>query len=134
MKKFVIGTVAVTFIATPILFVAAAGTANAFPTANVIGGRERIKVMVHNDQPTVQNCVITVNGAATPVVLQPNGDQVVRIPAPAGSPLVQMNCPSGGLDFNAPVIVQPANPALDALDAILVGAGSSALATDPALR
>ena len=136
MNRNAIRAIAVGTIAAPVVAVAAAGAASAFPTADVVGGRERAKVTITNDRPTLQNCSINIGGRLANLAVQPSGGRasiVVGGLAPGANP-VSITCPSGGLIYTAPVNVAPGNPGLDAVDGVLKGAGSSALATDPALR
>ncbi|QIS18270.1 hypothetical protein [Nocardia terpenica] len=124
--------------------VASSGTAAAdegTAWASVTGGRERVQFFVHASAQCKTKYLATINGA---VVAQDEFYQrfggLKTVPAPVGSPWVKVvvYCDSpGDVDtlnvtvFDGPVAVGPANPALDALDDALAGAGSSQLRTDP---
>ncbi|MBF4999604.1 hypothetical protein IRT45_20890 [Nocardia sp. BSTN01] len=118
----------------------ASATTDATPAP--VGGRERVKVSVDSTEAKPLNCTASANGAA-PVGFHVGvgGKQSVVIGQVVPGPgTVHVHCdseevmPQVKLDRTLPVTVALANPALDAIDSVFIGAGSSAFATDAALR
>ncbi|WP_327096083.1 hypothetical protein OIE68_40090 [Nocardia vinacea] len=117
-------------------------------TPDLIGGRERVKVTVISTAPTSLNCDVYIDGpngqpqASFPVVTGGKQSIVISQVAP-GMRSVRVLCLAvppalppapPALDVTRQVSVDLANPALDAIDSVFISAGSSALATDAALR
>ncbi|WP_328714299.1 hypothetical protein [Nocardia salmonicida] len=103
-------------------------------TLDSIGGRERVKVTVTSTDVAMQTCSVLVNkkwGGQFDVL--PGGKQslVVGQVVP-GTAAIEVMCV--GVPLNGQAEVGLANPALDALDSVLIGSGSSTLASDPTLR
>lgn len=116
---------------------ALAGTASSAtdPTANVVGGRERVKVtVISNSIAAPQACNVQINQeyrASFQIV--PGGKySTVIAQVPPGTPTVKVTCAATLWDRPEPV--ELANPMLDAVDSVFISAGSSGLATDAALR
>ncbi|MFC9664680.1 hypothetical protein ACFVJ5_30985 [Nocardia sp. NPDC127606] len=111
------------------------GSASAATLApDPIGGRERVKVTVTSTEVATQTCLVWVNkkwGGQFDVL--PGGKQslVVGQVVP-GTAAIEVIC--AGVPLHGQAEVGLANPALDALDAVLIGSGSSTLASDPTLR
>ncbi|MBF6435208.1 hypothetical protein [Nocardia cyriacigeorgica] len=103
---------------------------------DAVGGREKVKITVHADGAGAEDCAL---------YLRDGGIQHPRFDVPAntsrsqvypvhetGQVWIQVYCDRRVDGMNVEIL--PANPLLDAVDAALAGAGSSALVTDPAMR
>ncbi|MFF4028078.1 MULTISPECIES: hypothetical protein [Nocardia] len=117
---------------------ALAGTASSAtdPTANVVGGRERVKVsVISNSIPGPQACNVQINQQSrASFQIVPGGKySTVIAQVPPGTPTVKVTCGAATL-WDRPEPVELANPVLDAVDSVFISAGSSELATDAALR
>ncbi|WP_109524659.1 MULTISPECIES: hypothetical protein [Nocardia] len=102
-----------------------------------VGGRERVKVTVTSDKGFPEPCNVYVDGGPLPrgtISLLPGHRQSLVIGQVApGWREITVAC-SASLPVTRPVEVGLANPALDAVDSMLIGTGSSSMATDPTLR
>lgn len=99
-----------------------------------IGGRERVKVTVTSTEVVTQTCLVWVNkkwGGQFDVLPGGKESLVVGQVVP-GTAAIEVHC--AGVVLHRQAEVGLANPALDALDAVLIGSGSSNLASDPTLR
>ncbi|WP_331757943.1 hypothetical protein OG225_41705 (plasmid) [Nocardia sp. NBC_01377] len=110
-----------------------------------VGGRERVKVTVTSTEVDPLGCWASVDGGDTRKIDVPvGGKQSVLLSQVApGTRMVRTVCYTQPpvpkpqilvLDSIRPVQVELANVVLDGLDGLLVGTGSSSMATDPALR
>lgn len=131
MNKNAIRVAAASLVTVPILAMIGAGTANA-TDATVVGGREKVKVTVHNTTGADMSFPVTIPGHPVSGVDVPaNGTSSVVIydVAPGAHTVTVV-----GLAGVYPVTVDAANPLLDVVDGVLKGAGSSGMATDRALN
>ncbi|MDR7173069.1 hypothetical protein J2W56_006835 [Nocardia kruczakiae] len=107
-------------------------------TPEPIGGRERVKVTVVSTETTQLNCTVWAKNAGPVTFPIPKGERgsVVISQVAPGPGKVRVVCTGGAMPFDRtyPVEVDLANPAMDAIDSVFIGAGSSGLATDPTLR
>lgn len=120
-------------VAAPLFAVLAATPAQAASTAEIVGGRERIKVSVTADDKA-DRCVYTLANEAAFLVDIGAGDTESRVfETSAGTKKVTVEC-ANGLKKEAEVQVGQADVLLDLVDLGLSSAGSSALTTDPTKR
>lgn len=118
-------------LAAPLFAVLAATPAYADSTAEILAGRERIKVSVTADEDTADRCVYTLQGETAFLVSIPAGKTETRVfETEPGEKTVTIECESG-LKTERKVTVAPVDLLLDVVDLGLTAAGSSNLTTDP---
>ncbi|MEV0245218.1 hypothetical protein AB0H76_01365 [Nocardia sp. NPDC050712] len=119
-----------------ILAAPAIAHADDWGSAQVVAGRERVKVTVTGTQYPVGHCRIDPS-IGTPdtqsIAMHPSGTIVINNLKP-GTHRVAVWCPQGGVISETDVQVQPGNLLLDLQDQAYAAAGSSDKVTDPALR
>ncbi|AUM16766.1 hypothetical protein D092_22875 [Rhodococcus ruber Chol-4] len=110
-------------------------TAQATATADVVAGRERVKVTVHGVPVHPESCRVDpdADGNTRSLPLEPSGSMVAHQVAP-GPRRVVVWCPDGGVVHQQIVHVLPADPLADLADHAFRTAGSSDRVTDPTLR
>ncbi|GAB2642972.1 hypothetical protein [Nocardia goodfellowii] len=105
-------------------------------SAQVVAGRERVKVTVTGTQYPADRCNIDPS-FGTPdtqsISMHPSGTMVIGNLKP-GTHEVAVWCPQGGVISRTFVEVQPGNLVLDLQDRVYAAAGSSDKVSDPALR
>ena len=138
MSKNMLRATALVVVAVPILSIANAGLASAYPAPTVEAGRGRIQVTA---VPAIDlvGCQANYDGGAwSPGFGAGDNHSTLFENVPAGSHEVWVACMSTMntvASFGPTVVdVTAANPMLDAADKALAGAGSSALTTDPTLK
>jgi hypothetical protein len=143
MRTRTIGTGIGALLLAPAMLFTMPATANAAVPSEpiVVAGRERVKFTLLNNTTTFQHCTAEIVGgdhAETPLNgFNPGDTYSVVLPAAPGPRQARVFCLAGiaGVFIYDRILqVEPANPVLDAVDAVLGGVGSSALTTDPTLR
>lgn len=118
-------------LAAPLLAVLAATPAHADSTAEILPGRERIKVSVTADDDRADRCVYTLQNEAAFLVSIKAGETESRIfEAEPGERTVSIEC-ENGLKTEKKITVGQTDLFLDLVDLGLTAAGSSNLTTDP---
>lgn len=122
-------------LSTIVAALAVPATAQAGPTADVVAGRERVKVTVHGVPVHPESCRVDpdADGHTRSLPVEPSGSMVAHGVAP-GPRRVLVWCPDGGIVHEQIVHVLPADPLADLADHMFRTAGSSDRVTDPTLR
>ena len=136
MKKYTPHLAFVAVATASVLFATGVGVANADPTFEVVGGRERIKITI--SQVEHNGCLFSVDGAIVEALYPEHNTLSFVVTATPGTHSVRVDCAREN-EVNReigskPVNVNAADPVLDAIDNALLATGSSAIATDPTLR
>lgn len=134
--RFRYATAAAAVVSSAAILLTTPGIAGAATTVEPIPGRTRIKVVLHDPPVNPDSCRLDPD-FGTPntqsVGFDPTGVAVAHNVAP-GTRRVTVWCPQGGVIFDGPVDVLPADPIADVIDTIFRTAGSSDRVTDPTLR